>query len=134
MRNYALAGFLWLLVACGVTAPAITAQQVVDRFGAAGIELTDTKPMQHDPSSPVPNSWQERIQFNDRLLGDHGGQVFICDSKRNCDAIYAYFNALQALAGPYLYQSPSGLVVAQINSGFTPEQAKRYEDVVKALP
>jgi hypothetical protein len=30
----------------------------------------------------------------------NGGQFFICDTKKNCDAIYAYYHALKALAGP----------------------------------
>jgi hypothetical protein len=72
------------------------------------------------------------------LIGrpDHdrrGGQFFICDTKQNCDAIFAYFDALKALAGPYLYQSPSGTVVVQLNSGLSPEEAFKYEAAVKAL-
>ena len=66
-----------------------------------------------------------------------GGQkehMCACDTKKNCDAIYAYYDALKALAGPYVYQSPSGTVVAQLNSGLTPDEAKKFEQAIKSLP
>jgi hypothetical protein len=57
----------------------------------------------------------------------------VCDSKQNCDALYAYFDALKSLAGPYLYQSSDGRVVVQMNSGLTPDEAAKYEAAVKNL-
>lgn len=58
----------------------------------------------------------------------------MCDTKQNCDAIYAYFDALKAIAGPYLYQSDGGRVVLQLNSGLTPETAAKFAETIKALP
>ncbi len=60
--------------------------------------------------------------------------MFVCDTKKNCDAIYAYFDALKGLAGPYLYQSPGGMVVVQMNSGLMPETGTKFEEAVKTLP
>lgn len=42
------------------------------------------------------------------------------------------YDALKALAGPYVYQSPSGTVVAQLNSGLTPDEAKKFEQAIQS--
>jgi hypothetical protein len=67
------------------------------------------------------------------MVGDKGGQYFICDTKQNCDAIFAYYDALKALAGPYTYQSGSGLVVVQLNSELTPDAAAKVADALKGV-
>lgn len=130
-----------VLAACG-SAPssAVTAQSVIDRFKEFDPTITNIEPRDRETDSPLPNSWKEDLLFDVPALGQDaqgegkGGQVFVCDTKKNCDAIFAYFDALKALAGPYLYQSPNGTVVVQLNSGLAPEEAAKYEAVVKALP
>ena len=128
-----------LLAACGgsggLGAPEAdrTSETVVQLFQDAGIELTNINNPERDPESPLPNSYDTRTEFDIVALGDDGGQVFVCSSQQNCDAIYEYFSALSALAGPYLYQSQDGTVVAQLNSGLTPEQAAAFEEVIEGL-
>jgi hypothetical protein len=107
---------------------------VIDRFNAAGAKVENVKPDADIKSKLLPQSFTEQVGFTIPSLGDSGGQLFVCDTKKNCDAIFAYFDALKALTGPYLYQSPSGTVVVQLNSGLTPDEAAKYEAVVKALP
>ncbi len=108
-----------------------SAQEIVAAFEAAGISLTN---VEYNPAieegSPLPRSFRERATFVDELLGDKGGQIFVCDEVTHCQALHAYFEALIAMAGPYTFTSPSGLVVAQLNSGFTPDQAERYRAVL----
>ena len=111
----------------------ISAQEVINNFNTAGLEISDIQPGEREPNSPLPNSYKERLRFSIAEVAPKGGQVFICDTKKNCDAIYAYFDALKALAGPYLYQSPSGTVVAQLNSGLTPDTAAKFEEVIESL-
>lgn len=124
-----------VLVACGsAPASAVTAQGVIDAANAAGLGLADVQAEERNPDSPLPNSYTERLGFAIPEVAPEGGQVFVCDTKQNCDAIFAYFDALKALAGPYLYQSADGRVVAQLNSGLTPETAAKFEAVIKALP
>lgn len=97
--------------------------------------IINVKPRERETDSPLPNSWAEDVLFDIPALGtDKGGQVFVCDTKKNCDAIYAYFDALKAMVGPYVYQSKNGRVVVQMNSGLAPDEAAKYEAVVKALP
>lgn len=43
---------------------------------------------------------------------------------------FAYFDALKNIAGPYLYQSPNGKVVLQLNAGLTEETAKKLEQAI----
>lgn len=119
------------LFACGSTS-APTADQVEAALGQAGATAFKDNVLQE--GAPVPRSFQVNRAFEIASVAPKGGQYFICDSKRNCDAIFAYFDALKALAGPYLYQSPSGLVVAQLNSGLTPAEAAKYEQAIKGLP
>jgi len=115
-------------------APSVVMPSVEDVLGAlqdAGIQLVNVEinpPIEQD--SPLPRSFREHARFADLLLGDKGGQIFVCDDPRHCMALQAYFDALIALAGPYTFTSPSGLVVAQLNSGFTPDQAERYRAVL----
>jgi hypothetical protein len=122
---------LLLLVSCG-GAPAVTAQQVAEKLTAAG--ATNIHDEVLEASVPVPKSYIAHQVFEIPSVAPSGGQFFVCDTKKNCDAIYAYYDALKALAGPYTYQSPSGTVVAQLNSGLTPDEAAKFEAAIKSLP
>jgi hypothetical protein len=113
---------------------AITAQGVINQFNSAGLGLVDVRSEPRDSSSPLPNSYKEQLAFSIPEVAPKGGQVFVCDTKKNCDALYAYFDALKALAGPYLYQSPGGRVVVQLNSGLAPDTGAKFEAVVNTLP
>lgn len=137
--------FILLLTAC--VAPAatptpvptetptvISAQSVVDMFIEAGFNLTDIHTPEHEAGSPLPHSYDEWLRFTLPEVAPKGGQVFVCRSKTNCDALYAYFDMLKGMAGPYLYQSPSGLVVAQLNSGLTPDTAAKFQEIVEGIP
>ena len=82
----------------------------------------------------MPNSASAHYVFEVPSVAPKGGQVFVCSTKQNCDAIYAYFDALKALAGPYLYRSPSGAVVAQLNSGLDAATADTFKAAIEKLP
>lgn len=126
---------LLLLAACSGAAPAtqVNADDVVQQFQDAGLELTNIQKPERGPESPLPNSYGENITFNYAELGDAGGQIFTCDTRDNCDAVYAYFEALEGLADSYLYRSEAGTVIAQLNSSLTPEQAERFAAVIEGL-
>ncbi len=112
----------------------LTAHAVIRQFTDAGLEINDVQPRERDPDSPLPNSYEKCLTFSTPEVAPKGGQVFTCATKKNCDALYVYFDALKSLAGPYLYQSPNGLVVVQLNKGLSPKTAAQFEDVVKKLP
>lgn len=124
--------FALLLLGCNAAEP-VTAQEVFDRFVAAGLDVTAEEP-EETTGGMMPKSFKERFLFSVPEVAPRGGQILVCDTKRNCDALVAYLGAWLAVVGPYVYQSPSGLVVVQINSGLTPDHAARFEAIVKALP
>jgi hypothetical protein len=136
VRRSGIISVVLFLVACG-GAPAATptAQSVIDAFKAAGVNVTNIKPNDLDAQAPVPRSFKDQAGFElpDIAPAGTGGQVFVCDTKKNCDAIYAYYDALKALAGPYLYQSPDGRVIAQLNSGLKPDDAAKLEAVITGM-
>jgi hypothetical protein len=123
--------FLLVMVGCSADTK-VSAQGVAKQFEDLGL-ITDIRDGERREGSPVPNSYKEHVEFVVNEVAPRGGQVFVCDTKRNCDALYAYFDALVAIGGPYYYQSPSGTVVAQLNSGLTPDTAAKFEAVVNAL-
>ena len=118
-----------LLTACAPKAQP-TAQDVLNSFTEAGAQIENITEEARDSNSPLPNSYQEHYSFSIAEVAPSGGQIFVCDTKKNCDALYQYFDMLSGLGGPYYYQSPSGLIVAQLNSGLTPDTAAKFETVV----
>ncbi|OQX16191.1 MAG: hypothetical protein BWK73_04825 [Thiothrix lacustris] len=126
-----------VLAGCNAEKPAVTGKQVIEAFTQAGIQMNDIKDETADTRaspSPLPKSFKENWTFVDpRLNNGKGGQVFVCDEKLLCDAIFGYFDILKGLAGPYLYRNSTGTVVLQLNSDHTPENAKQYQDVLSKL-
>lgn len=83
--------------------------------------------------SLMPQSFDERISFTLPEVSPKGGQIFVCSKKKNCDAIFAYFDALKGMAGPYLYRNKDGRVVAQLNSRLKPDTAEAFESALRKL-
>lgn len=124
--------FALLLVSCGGSSPP-TAQSVVDSMKSAGLEIVDVAPGERTEGTPLPNSYSDWLTFTIPEVAPNGGQVFVCTTKKNCDGLYAYFDGFKALVGPYVYQSPNGLVVAQMNSGLPADTAAKAEQVIAAI-
>lgn len=112
----------------------LNADAVLAALRAGGVEVSNVERPPRDPSSPMPNSYTERVSFALPVVAPKGGQVLVCDRPENCDAIYAYFQALKMFAGPYVYRSKSGVVVAQLNSGLEPSVADKARAVIESLP
>lgn len=123
-----------LLAACSVSTPApLTAQSVVDAFVAAGLEVSNAQSAGRPEAMPEVYQFQERMTFTIAEVAPKGGQVFICELRPHCDLLMEFYKAFETLGGPYYYQSPNGLVVAQLNSGLTTETAAKFEQVIKGL-
>lgn len=104
---------------------------IIKAFRAEGIKLSGVTLDQPNPDSPLPKSYDQNWYFvDDDLANGKGGQIFMCSKKSYCDSIYAYFDALKGLAGPYLFRNADGTIIAQLNSGHTPASAERYEKVL----
>lgn len=122
---------LLVLGACGKEPP--TESVVLNALKVAGVEYGNVRHPARDPDSPLPNSYKEHFSVTLPSIAPKGGQFFICEKKEYCDAIYSYFNLLQGLAGPYLYQSKDGLVIAQMNSGLAVADAEKIRGVINGL-
>ena len=116
---------LFALSACADEKP--TQESLVSAMQASGVEINDVRALERDPNSPLPHSFTTNFAFSIPEVAPKGGQAFICEEKKLCDPLYAYFDALKGLGGPYYYQSSKGLVVLQLNKGLTPETAKKLE-------
>ena len=105
-------------------------QQVLDLFTQAGLEISSATKAEVNPKDPLPDTYVERWEFVVAEVAPKGGQIFICEQKTDCDVLINYFTMLRFLAGPNLFQSPSGLVIAQLNSGLSPETAAKFKAVI----
>ncbi len=117
-----------VLSACAATTSAPTPQTVVQALTAAGLTIDNVQ--EGRTSGAAPQSYTAHADFT---VNGKGGQLFICDTKKNCDAIYAYYDALKALAGPYTYQSDGGTGVVQLNSQLSPDVGTAAEKAIKGL-
>lgn len=127
-----LASVSLVFTACADKEP-MSQTKVLDALTKGGVPFSDVQNPPRVPSSPLPNSYKDRFTFALPSVAPKGGQAFICTEKTHCDAIYVYFDALKALAGPYLYRSKDGLVVFQLNSGLAPDEAAPVKVVVEGL-
>ncbi len=131
----ALLGLMLLgIVGCG-GAPAatpLTGQAILDRFTAGGLDVSNVQKLRPASTIGIPNRSQDWHVFSIPGVETQAdlrwhGQVFVCETKQNCDAIYAYFDALGAQVGPHLYQSSDGRVVVQLNSAVRVDVAAKYK-------
>ncbi len=122
MRVFLLIALL-LLTACGGMPTSSSVEAALQGAGASAF-------VANEAAGTAPKSYISHAEF---MIGDKPGQYFMCDTKQNCDAIYAYYDALKALAGPYTYRSGSGLVVAQLSSELPPAAAARIADALNGL-
>jgi hypothetical protein len=128
-----------LLAACGAPS-APTAQSIVDRFIAAGLEAANPHRPPFADQGLFPRTFSDGLTFELPSLGKNAvdqarnGSVLVCATKENCDTIYDYLNTYSGLIGPYYYQSHLGTVVVFLDNKLPKATAARYEQVVQALP
>ena len=135
---------LWVIVtlclaACQVATPAptsapLTAQQVIDRLVAVGLDISEIEQLARPEGMPEHYKFKDRWGFTIAEVAPRGGQVYICELRPHCDLLMEFFKAFEDLGGTYYYLTPNGLAVVQLNSGLTPETAAKFEEVVNSLP
>jgi len=121
-----------LLASCGSAAQALTPNAVFNQMTAAGLEAqSNTRALMADGVPKTYTGWQ--FFEVPSLHNGRGGQIFVCDTKKDCDAIYEALTQPRPYYG-YVYQSPAGRVVVQLDGTIQPTQAVKYETVIKELP
>ncbi|MCM2131444.1 hypothetical protein [Larsenimonas rhizosphaerae] len=123
---------LALLISTTACAQTVESDDLLEDLRDSGAGVTQIIIEERDPSSSLPNSYRDHYSFTIEEVAPKGGQVFVCDSKKYCDALMTYFEQFPALVGPYLYQSKSGKVVAQLNSGLSPHNAEVIESILQS--
>ncbi|TDK65996.1 hypothetical protein [Sapientia aquatica] len=103
---------------------------VIAKLTQTDVSVTNIQTPPRNGKGPMPSTFKEQITFSVTETAPKGGQVFTCAERAHCDALFAYFNSLKGIAGPYLYQSKSGLLVAQFNSGLAPATADKLHNAI----
>lgn len=110
----------------------VTTDSVVSALRSTGVEINDVKDLpKNTDNSPLPKSYKERFSFSVPDIAPKGGQAFICEDKKMCDPLFAYFDKFKAFGGPHFYQSPKGVVVLQLNESMPYEKAKKLEKALE---
>lgn len=128
-----------LLAACGAP-PAPTARSVLEMFIAAGLEAANPHQPLFANQGLFPHTFSDGLTFELPSLGKNfadrarNGSVLVCETKANCDTIYAYLDTYSGFVGPYYYQSSQGTVVVFLDNKLPKAIAARYEQIVRALP
>lgn len=132
-----------LLTACSIATPAptvaptpetLTAQQIIDRFVAAGLDISDIEQLARPEGMPEIYQFKERWGFTIAEVAPRGGQVYTCELRPHCDLLMEFFKAFEDLGGKHYYLAPNGLSVTQLNRGVSPETAAKFEEVIRGLP
>ncbi len=125
-------GIALLLTACG--SQRNNAQEVVERFAAAGLAIGDMRPVEHVMDPNLPAVYREYIRFQIKTNPPGGGSVFVCGNQEDCALIYQYFADNADRAGPYLYRNSDGTVVVHLYRELEPEVAQQFAAVINTLP
>lgn len=124
-------GLVFILGACSKTPPSI--DDVMTKLGTSGVQVENIQKPGVNSSSLLPKTYKEHAVFSVPSVAPSGGQVFVCEAAKDCDVLFQYFDRLKALAGPYLYKSKDGLVVMQLNSGLSADEAKKLGNIVTGM-
>ena len=106
---------------------------VLNTLKSAGIPVGEIVEEKRTEGTPLPNCYAENFSFALPSVAPKGGQIFICTKKAYGDALVAYFKKLEAIAGPYVYQSKDGKVVAQMTSSLPVADAEKVEAAFSEL-
>lgn len=132
-KSWAIALAALTIAACGVAGAAPTVDAVKEALNKSDVGIREIVREDATAAGMVPSGYQHHLSFVIEEVAPRGGQVFICDEAEVCNKIKAYFDALSGLAGPHRYQSKSGRVVVQINSGVSQASADKIMNQIGGL-
>lgn len=121
------------------TAPALPAvrfsspDQIVAAFQAVGLEASDARPMTKDDYGIAPLVGSGYRFFIPSLGPDSGGRAFI-GTPEEIQSLQRYYEELakgSAILFSWVFVSPDGRAMVQINGDLPEDQARRYEAVMQ---
>jgi hypothetical protein len=104
----------------------ITAQDVVQQLNSSGVQVGSISMPNEPPPSAIPTGYREWVTFEIPEIAPHGGQIFICSARRQCDGIYSSFVGQSPRLGPHTYRSADGRVVLHLHSSLPSDSASRF--------
>ena len=120
--------------------PKTTSDIIIQRIDEAGIEIYDFEynSWLGEPNEKIGDKYDsdwflysERVHFTIDEVAPKGGQFFICETRTECDEIFAHYDNLKSLAGPYIFRSKDGKLVAQLNSTLSLETGVKFQSIFK---
>jgi len=127
-------GLMPVLVACGGSSADFTAQDAVDAFNAAGLEVVSPRPMTKDDYGLAPMVATEGIHFLIPSLGSGGGRIMAFDSQGDLEKTKEFYVTMgeeSAIFFSWVFVKDNILV--QINGDLPEAQARAYEAALMTL-
>jgi hypothetical protein len=113
------------------TPSAITADDVIAAFKAAGLEAENTRPLTKDDYGLAPYVCKGIRFFIPSMGVDKGGRLFICDNNEDRDSLKDYYEKLgKASAAFFSWVFVKGNVLVQINGNLAEDIARKYEQAI----
>jgi hypothetical protein len=107
---------------CGV------GKELIEKLISEGIQILDIKT--ENEKGILLEHYVEKWIFSIQEIFPKGGQILICPTKSDGDQVFDYYDSLASLAGPHLYRSSCGKVIAQLNNGLSKETGNLFRKVL----
>ncbi|MGW8956593.1 hypothetical protein [Paenibacillus sp. NPDC055715] len=116
-------------------AKTITADEVVAKFKAAGLEAENTREMKPKDYGPLPMKAKSATVFYLPSIGEkNNGHVFVFDNKEDLQELkkrYEDMGKESAMFFSYLYEKDN--ILLHMTGQAKEEQFKKYQDVIDTL-
>lgn len=99
-----------------------------DKLVSEGIQISNIE--MEDKEGILLEHYVENWLFSIHEISPRGGQIFICPTKFDGDEVFGYYDSLASLAGPHLYRSSCGRVVAQLNKNLSKKTGDLFNNVL----
>jgi len=131
--RFSIFTLILFLISCGkkedVAIQRLGTQEVLAALKNAG--ATNIKQQERETESMRSNAFREAYDFEISEVSPKGGQVIFFDDPSHGESMFAYYDALKAIAGPYLYITADNTILLQMNSGLKPETAKKFAKILE---
>ncbi len=109
----------------------LTANNIVDSFISADLEVVQPEPMKKDDYGLAPYVCEGTHFFIPSLCEDCGGRIFICDTDEDLELLKNYYEELGRVSAVFFsWVLTKDNVLIQINGALDEDVAKKYEEAI----
>jgi hypothetical protein len=105
--------------------------KLIEKLILEGIQIFDVE--MEDTGEILLEHYVEKWVFSIQEISPRGGQIFVCPTKFDGDKIFDYYDSLASLAGPHLYRSSCGRVIAQLNKDLSKKTGDLFREFLLGL-